>query len=152
MHDQGLADALRVESVAGPAALDERPAEQFRQRVTDNKIVQISYRLGQAGPRCVLALSQVLVRNMEMDEVARRAKLGGQWLRRARDVQRSRGHQPVEYGVWAPRELEARGLQGDANHVAGGGRHGLLVAAGKPGIEPSGNPKVQTRCSLSCVF
>ena len=63
---------LRVESVARPAALDER-AEQFGQRIRITEIVQVSYRLRQAGPRCVLALSQVLVRNMEMDEVARRA-------------------------------------------------------------------------------
>jgi hypothetical protein len=86
MHDQGLADAFRVESVARPAALDERPAEQFGQRITDNEIVQVSYRLRQAGPRCVLALSEVIVRHMEVNKIARRTELRSQWLRRARNV------------------------------------------------------------------
>ena len=39
VHDQRLADALGVEAVTRAAALDQRAAEHFRQRVADDEIV-----------------------------------------------------------------------------------------------------------------
>jgi hypothetical protein len=86
VHYESLTDAFSVEPVAKVAALDQRAAQQFRQRVTDNEVVKIPHRLGEAGLRCVLALSEVIVRHMEVNKIARRTELRSQWLRRARNV------------------------------------------------------------------
>ena len=60
VHDQGLADARDVDAVALGALFDQRLAEQFGKRVTDDEIVQVRYWLGPAGPRRLLALTQII--------------------------------------------------------------------------------------------
>ena len=77
VHDQGFSNALHIDAVARRAVFDQRLAEQFGKRVTDNEIVQLPYRLSLAGSRCLLAHPQIIGRYMEVNEVAWSAKLGG---------------------------------------------------------------------------
>jgi hypothetical protein len=80
---------------------------------------------------------EIIGRDVEVQEVERCLELRRELLRWGADIQRSRRHEAVEYGLTPSGQPETRDLQGDSDEISIGRRYRVLLPGDVSQVRPS---------------
>ena len=139
MHRKDLADAMGKLVACGIALLGERLGQSRGERIAQQNEVVEPFRSALRPSR-----REMLRRDVEVQESARRLELGAQLFRRRADIQGTRRHDAVEDDPALPGQGGARCLQRNADEISVGRRR-RCVPRGLPRVVPSRDRDVVQR-------